>query len=88
MVNYYQDGESLEPIKVIDYVCRDISGMSAFCIGNMIKYIMRSGKKPGVSAEDDLAKARDYAYMLVYGVWPDNSYISVKCISEAQNVPF
>lgn len=84
MVNYYQDGESLEPIKVIDCVCRDISGMSAFCIGNMIKYIMRAGKKPGVPVEEDLAKARDYAYRLCYDVWPDDSYITVK----SQDVPF
>ncbi len=88
MANYYHDGESLEPIKVIDYVCRDISGMSAFCIGNMIKYVMRAGKKPGEPVEDDLAKAHDYAHMLVYGVWPDNSYISLKSISEAQDVTF
>lgn len=31
-----------------------------FCLGNAIKYLLRAGKKPGVSAETDLKKAVVY----------------------------
>lgn len=31
-----------------------------FALGNVLKYISRHGKKPGVDALTDLKKARDY----------------------------
>lgn len=31
-----------------------------FALGNVLKYISRHGKKPGVAALSDLKKARDY----------------------------
>lgn len=31
-----------------------------FCLGNVLKYICRAGKKPGESSERDLEKARFY----------------------------
>ena len=31
-----------------------------FCLGNVIKYLARAGKKPGEPAIKDLKKARDY----------------------------
>lgn len=32
-----------------------------FCLGNVVKYLARAGKKEGESREKDLQKARDYA---------------------------
>lgn len=31
-----------------------------FCLGNVIKYLARAGKKPGEPTIKDLKKARDY----------------------------
>lgn len=31
-----------------------------FCLGNVIKYVTRAGKKQGESAIDDLLKAKQY----------------------------
>lgn len=43
-----------EPIKIIDYYNLD------FSLGNVIKYVLRAGKKPGEDALKDLKKAYDY----------------------------
>lgn len=43
-----------EPIKIIDYY-----GLG-FSLGNVIKYVLRSGKKAGNSSVLDLKKARAY----------------------------
>ena len=32
-----------------------------FCLGNVVKYLARAGKKEGETREKDLQKARDYA---------------------------
>lgn len=87
MANYYRNGVDVEPIEAIEIVCSGISGPSAFCIGNIIKYVMRAGKKDGIDASDDLSKARDYAHRLVYGSWPTDNYLDEKEIA-SQIVPF
>lgn len=53
--------------------------LRGFIKGNIIKYTMRSGKKPGQSAQDDLIKARDYANILVSKeyAWPYGGRFSV-----------
>lgn len=43
-----------EPIAVIKAWNLD------FCLGNVVKYIARAGKKPGESKDKDLHKAMDY----------------------------
>lgn len=47
MVNspqHYQSGK-YEVIDIIEEFTKDYSGIEAVCIGNAIKYILRSGKK-------------------------------------------
>lgn len=66
------DGGALEAITVIERVCRDLSGIDAFCMGSLIKYVMRAGNRDGLTIESDLEKARTYAYRLVTGVWPSD----------------
>jgi hypothetical protein len=39
-------------------VMAEIGVLDAFLLGNAIKYALRAGRKPGESAEKDLAKAR------------------------------
>ena len=65
MTDYY-DGE-MEAIDIIKEVTDGIDGEAAFCLGNIIKYVLRAGRKPG--AQDDLRKANNYAHRLVYGEW-------------------
>ena len=65
MTDYY-DGE-MEAIDIIKEVADGVDGEAAFCLGNIIKYVLRAGRKPG--AQDDLKKANNYAHRLVYGEW-------------------
>ena len=51
---YYGKDNPFEAIKIIDYY-----GLN-FCLGNVIKYILRAGKKSDNSYEQDLNKALDY----------------------------
>lgn len=52
--SYYRDGGKCELIKVIqDW------GLS-FCLGNVLKYLRRAGRKPGNSRLQDLGKAKQY----------------------------
>lgn len=44
----------LSQSKIIDYYNLD------FSLGNVIKYVLRAGKKPGEDALKDLKKAYDY----------------------------
>ena len=46
-----------EPVKVIQAWKLD------FCLGNVIKYIARAGRKPGESRDADLHKAMNYLRM-------------------------
>lgn len=43
-----------EPVAVIE------AWGLGFSLGNVLKYLARAGRKPGVPALDDLRKARDY----------------------------
>ena len=44
------------PVEVIDLTERE-----TFLIGNVLKYALRAGAKPGSTYEEDMAKARWYA---------------------------
>ena len=44
------------PVEVIDLTERE-----TFLIGNVLKYALRAGAKPGSAYEEDMAKARWYA---------------------------
>lgn len=50
---HYADLEP-QPLDVI------IAWSLPYCLGNVVKYIARAGRKPGESALDDLQKARVY----------------------------
>ena len=55
--NHYQSAEGIEAIDVISAFTKDINGVEAFDIGNVIKYVLRYKKKNGV---EDLKKALWY----------------------------
>ncbi len=52
--NHYQSESGIEVIDVINAFTEDLSGVEAFDIGNVIKYVLRYKKKNGVQ---DLKKA-------------------------------
>lgn len=52
--DYYAVGRKHEPIDVIQDWDLD------FCLGNVVKYISRAGRKDNVDAVDDLKKAKTY----------------------------
>lgn len=52
--HYGGDKNPYEAIKVIE------AWGLGFCLGNLVKYVARHGKKPGASALEDLKKARYY----------------------------
>ena len=51
---YYGKDNPYEPIKIIDHY--DLN----FDLGNVIKYVLRAGNKPGEDKLKDLKKAYDY----------------------------
>lgn len=53
-VHYGGKDNPYEAIKVIE------AWKLGFCLGNTVKYIARTGKKPGADALEDLKKARWY----------------------------
>lgn len=54
VVGQYDPADTYEPIKVID--AHNLN----FNLGNVIKYVLRAGKKPGVADIEDLQKAKQY----------------------------
>lgn len=52
--DYYDPESEQEPVKVIR------AWNLGFCLGNVLKYIARAGRKPGTSALGDLKKAATY----------------------------
>lgn len=67
----YYDVQGHEVIDVIRQVTMGLDGFDGFCLGNVVKYVMRAGEKDGEPFESDIRKAHDYAHMLVYGRWAD-----------------
>lgn len=51
---YYNPEDPTEPVKVIR------AWGLGFCLGNVLKYVARAGRKPGVETIDDLKKAATY----------------------------
>lgn len=68
--SHYTDG-GIETIEKIRAVVRNMTPFDAYCVGNVIKYIDRAGKKENESAEEDLAKAANYLHMAIYRTWLD-----------------
>ena len=64
--HYMNNG--LEVIDVIERVVEGLPPVKAYALGNVIKYVMRAGKK-GVDPYEDLAKANNYAHRAVTGHW-------------------
>lgn len=63
--NHYKQG-GLETIDVIDAFTKECTGVEAFYVGNIIKYICRFKKKNGL---EDLKKAKWYLdkFIDIYG---------------------
>lgn len=54
---YYQIINNIESIDIIAK-CMTVEQFSGFCLGNILKYRIRAGKKG--SLEQDIAKANEY----------------------------
>lgn len=63
---HYTQGE-VEVIQIIDEVVAGLNGFDAYCLGNVLKYALRAGKKGDLKT--DLEKANNYAHKLIYGEW-------------------
>lgn len=63
--HYESDG--VPTIYVLEGVIDGLSGRKAYLLGNVLKYVIRCGRKG--SAEEDIAKANNYAHRLVTGRW-------------------
>lgn len=59
--SHYQSGK-FEVIDIIEEFTKDYTGAQAFAMGNVIKYVLRSGKKNGI---EDLKKAQWYLNYLI-----------------------
>ena len=62
--SHYKSNSGLETIDVIRAFTEDLTGLEAFIIGNVIKYVTRYKKKNGV---EDLKKAKWYLEALIRG---------------------
>lgn len=65
---YYKLNDNLEVMDIIEKVTDGLNGRDAFCLGNIIKYVLRAGKKT-TSLDEDLTKANDYAHQLCKHHW-------------------
>lgn len=59
---HYQSTTGIEVIDVIEAFTENLSGVEAFCTGNVIKYICRWKDKNGI---EDLEKAQWYLSKLI-----------------------
>lgn len=57
----------VEAIDAIEAVVDGLDARSAYLLGNVLKYVLRAGRKG--DAGEDLAKANNYAHRLVGGEW-------------------
>jgi len=53
----------IQPVHVIESVFSPAE-VRGFYLGNMLKYTLRAGRKPGSAAAEDIGKARHYAELL------------------------
>lgn len=67
--HYVQDDRGVEVIDILEGVVDGLDAKSSYLLGNIIKYVMRAGLKG--SADEDIAKANNYAFRLVTGKWRD-----------------
>ena len=63
---HYESGE-MPVIEIIESVIDGLDSKQAFFLGNVIKYVIRAGKKGDI--HEDLAKANNYAHRLCSGHW-------------------
>lgn len=59
---HYQSEKGIEVIDIIDAFTSDLSGVEAFDVGNVIKYVCRCNGKDGLQ---DLLKAKWYLEHLI-----------------------
>lgn len=60
--HYKLDGLDIETVDVIKSVTSNYMGFEAFCMGNILKYLIRAKKKNGL---EDLYKAQKYLSWLI-----------------------
>lgn len=68
---YHYASHGLETIKKIEAIIDGLPAREAAMLANIIKYSDRAGLKN--SAEEDLAKANNYAHRMVFGHWRGES---------------
>ena len=72
---YHYASHGLETIKKIEAIIDGLPAREAAMLANIIKYSDRAGLKN--SAEEDLAKANNYAHRMVFGHWRGESDVVV-----------
>lgn len=68
---HYASHGGLETIEKIEAIIDGLPARKAAMLANIIKYSDRAGLKN--SAEEDLAKANNYAHRMVFGHWRGES---------------
>ena len=63
----HYEGDGMPTIDMLEGVIAGLPAKEAFLLGNVLKYVIRCGRKG--SAEEDVAKANNYAHRLVFGHW-------------------
>lgn len=66
---HYEGTGGIETIEILEGTIDGLDATSAYLLGNVIKYVLRAGKKG--SASIDIAKANNYAHRLITGKWRD-----------------
>lgn len=82
---WYHKGDGLETIDKIEAVTRGLDAMSAYCVGQIVRYVDRCGEKD--AADVELRKANAYAHRLVTGEWPWEHAAPGEVEQKPENVP-
>jgi len=65
--SHYCEGRKYEPVKVIQ------DWELSFCLGNVLKYVARAGRKDGNTKMQDLLKAKQYLEFEIEGIDDEGS---------------
>lgn len=77
---HYQLNVNIEVLDIITIVTKDFKGKVAFCLGNVIKYLMRAERKNGL---EDYKKAWYYLDIITFYQRGDTYTSTERCILSA-----
>lgn len=68
---HYESNSRIQTIEILETVIDGLPAKQAYLLGNIIKYVIRAGRKGDIT--EDLAKANNYAHRLVTGKWREQA---------------